>query len=605
MDHFESRMYKTGFCWFVNTFLAFIIFYNAELGHWLGIEGQALAISLVWPAAGIALAALLIFGQRAWLGIFLGYLVYNFLNLSLFSGRIFSSAIAAIGISFGSLLQAFTGNYFMRRFSSPNYFFTVKDVFVFLIFGGLFTCLIAPSINLLILELFGMLPGPFFPLWLTFWIGDLMGVYIMTPLLIVWTLSKPRLPPRKYYWEIVVMILCYFIVTVLTFFWNYPLSNLLIPLCLWVAFRFRMQGATFAIFLTAFTTIIFTSMGMGEFNIVHILSPLFVLVIFLEIIVAASLILAAAVNERETAWNLLKVHNISLQQAVDMHLEEIKAKSNEIFITEKLASLGLLTSDIARHVNIPLDKITQFTKDAYDTLIGLRRAFSTQEKQLDPLVVEECQVSFEELESSLREVGRFGSQAKKIVKVIQEQSLLAAPGKIKVRVININMLLNLCLNHSTAEIVKRAPDFEFNIIEEFDTKVKLLLAFPENFANAFIHIFDHAIQTMLEKKKKLGDAYQPTLKLTTKEHPSSIEIVMWDDGMGLSEEELKATFQSFVNAKPPEEVINIVEQSMNLRLALAHDIIVRLYHGTIKAQSKVGEYLELKVLLPKQQAKGG
>src|ERR1700733_12875742 len=103
-------MKKWPFCLGVNLLLATGIFLCALLGRSLGIQGPALAISVVWPATGLSLAALLLFGYRTGVGIFVGNFAYNLLFLIIYPPAVFLTplykVIVAALISLGSFVQA-------------------------------------------------------------------------------------------------------------------------------------------------------------------------------------------------------------------------------------------------------------------------------------------------------------------------------------------------------------------------------------------------------------------------------------------------------------------------------------------------------------------
>ena len=92
MSYFKRKMQAATFRWFLNLFLALLIYCNAEVGRQLGIRGEPLAISVVWPATGFSLGAVLLFGFGVWPGILLGNLAYNFSHFLLPETQIFSPA---------------------------------------------------------------------------------------------------------------------------------------------------------------------------------------------------------------------------------------------------------------------------------------------------------------------------------------------------------------------------------------------------------------------------------------------------------------------------------------------------------------------------------
>lgn len=326
MQHFEDRMQTPSFFWLINLFLAIVIYYNAELGRLMGIQGIPLAISVVWPATGFSLAALLLFGYSAWPGILLGNFVYNFLHL--FSGvTFFGPLITSAVISLASLGEALLGFYIMRTYSTSHYFFTIKDIVIFLLPVGLMTSLFASFVGTLALFFYGGLSvSNAAYTGLNFWVGDCMGIYIFTPLLIVWSITKLNIPFKLYINELTLMILSFIGLALLSIGFNQPVAHLFIPLCLWIGYYFRMHGVTIALFIIVLIVTISTSLGFG-FSIIfaYPANTLLITIVFLEIIVATSLLFAAAINERDAYKNLLQNRNIDFQHIFDL-LEEKKEK---------------------------------------------------------------------------------------------------------------------------------------------------------------------------------------------------------------------------------------------------------------------------------------
>lgn len=285
----------------LNITLALLIFYNAELGRMLGIQGEPLPISVVWPSTGFALAALLLFDLQAWPGVFFGNFCYNFHQLCIPSVTT-ASFLTAIVVTMGSLLQALAGHYVMRKYSSKPYFNTVRDVVIFLIPGGLIACLIAPTIGTIALYIYeGMISSwrSELHLWLTFWIGDTMGVYIFTPLIVVWSLHKITKHFFKHLPEAAFIALSFAGIAYLAIFVDFSLAIFFLPLSLMITYHYGMHGATLATFLMTILLIIpFLNLSYPTTATSLVSNPLLFLVLLLEIIVATNLILAAINKER-------------------------------------------------------------------------------------------------------------------------------------------------------------------------------------------------------------------------------------------------------------------------------------------------------------------
>ncbi|WP_163535482.1 PAS domain S-box protein [Frigidibacter albus] len=159
------------------------------LGGW---TGTTLAVppgyaTIIWPASGIALAALLLAGRRLWPGVFLGSFLIN-----CHIGGVFERAFDPAGlvipglIAIGALLQALLATTLVRRrFGRPLGLGSVNDVLGLVLILGPVGCLVSASFGTGALWLMGRLPaGSVFQNWQTWWLGDLFGVLIVVPLVL-------------------------------------------------------------------------------------------------------------------------------------------------------------------------------------------------------------------------------------------------------------------------------------------------------------------------------------------------------------------------------------------------------------------------------------
>jgi integral membrane sensor domain MASE1 len=140
--------------------------------------------SPVWPAAGVALAALLVVGYRAWPAIFLGAFAVNVTT----SG----TAAAALLIAAGNTAEAIAGAWLVLRFASGRAALdTPRGVLRFL--GASLACtMIAATVGVSGLALTGQAAAlRHAALWFTWWLGDATGILIVAPLLLAWA-NRPR-----------------------------------------------------------------------------------------------------------------------------------------------------------------------------------------------------------------------------------------------------------------------------------------------------------------------------------------------------------------------------------------------------------------------------
>ena len=84
----------------------------------------------------------------------------------------------------------------------------------------------------------------------------------------------------------------------------------------------------------------------------------------------------------------------------------------------------------------------------------------------------------------------------------------------------------------------------------------------------------------------------PTLKVTTIDTGEAVEIRVRDNGIGIPADIRDKLFQPFFTTKPTGE-------GTGLGLSVTYDIVTQQHGGTIAVESKVGEYSEFTIRLPR------
>ena len=115
-------------------------------------------IAPLFPAAGIALAGMLIYGPRIWPAILLGSLVTN-AEAVMESGFGSWGWIAPLCVGTGAVLQAFAGAALARRWIGfPNTLDTAGAIVRLLFIAAPLSCLVSASVGVGSLVMLGLLP---------------------------------------------------------------------------------------------------------------------------------------------------------------------------------------------------------------------------------------------------------------------------------------------------------------------------------------------------------------------------------------------------------------------------------------------------------------
>ncbi|MDD5461968.1 MAG: response regulator [Methylococcales bacterium] len=149
---------------------------------------------VLWPPAGISLAAALLLGKRIYPGIFIG----NF-GLSVWALG-FNPEILPIHIAtgFGASACAFLGAFLIRQsIGFPNPLIDDKSIMLFMLLGGPISCLLPATIGLITLYSAGLISLSETPVnWISWWMGDTMGVLLFAPLMLT-AFGEPQAVWRK------------------------------------------------------------------------------------------------------------------------------------------------------------------------------------------------------------------------------------------------------------------------------------------------------------------------------------------------------------------------------------------------------------------------
>ena len=301
----------------------------ARLG--LMIDAVGGFATLVWPATGIALAALVVFGYRLWPGIFIGAFVANVLTGA--------PPLVALGIAVGNTLEAVVGTYALRRIPGfrPS-LDRIQDVVGLIVLASGFSTTISSTLGVSSLYLGGVIPfAQVGVAWRAWWLGDLIGDLVFAPVLLVWaTADRVRLPPRRVL-EAAALVVSLLAVDLLIFGGaaagytaRFGQAYLVFPLLIWAALRFGQHGAVSTTLLTSLIAIWGTASVHGPFAQPVLHESLFALQTFMGVAAATFLVLGASIAEHRRAEERLRRAHETVTAANRAKSEFLAVMSHEL-----------------------------------------------------------------------------------------------------------------------------------------------------------------------------------------------------------------------------------------------------------------------------------
>jgi PAS domain S-box-containing protein len=280
--------------------LAAIYFVAAKLG--LSLATTHGNVTLVWPPTGIALAALLRFGYRAWPGVALGAFLTN--------ASTDVSLATAGGIAVGNTLEGLSGAYLLRRVARfRSSLDRLQDVLGLVVVAAGLSTTLSATIGVGSLFLGGSATGADYgSLWWQWWLGDAMGALVVAPVLLTWrTLPLAGGSPRRLVEAGVLFGGLVAVGQVVFGGWltaappNWPLAFTAFPLVIWAALRFGPPGAATASLVVSAIATWGTVRQVGPFLGKTPTESLLVLQIFMSVVVVTALVLAAVITKRRRA----------------------------------------------------------------------------------------------------------------------------------------------------------------------------------------------------------------------------------------------------------------------------------------------------------------
>ena len=293
-------------------------------------------------------------------------------------------------------------------------------------------------------------------------------------------------------------------------------------------------------------------------------------------------------NRRQQRANALlheQKREIEQQRATaEYALAELKTTQAQLIQSEKMASLGELTAGIAHEIQNPLNFVNNFAEVSVELVHEIREEREKPAGRDEGLVDE----LLADLGQNLQKITQHGQRASGIVRGMLDHARASTSER---QPTDLNALADEALRLSYHGLKAKNKSFNANLVTDFVENPPAADVVPQDLSRVFLNLFNNAFYAVQEKKKAVGEAFRPEVRVSTRLVGNAVEIRVRDNGNGIPAAVRDKIFQPFFTTKPTGE-------GTGLGLSLSYDIVTKGHGGTLTVETAEGEFTEFVVKLP-------
>jgi len=261
-------------------------------------------------------------------------------------------------------------------------------------------------------------------------------------------------------------------------------------------------------------------------------------------------------------------------------LANLKATQAQLIQSEKMASLGELTTGIAHEIQNPLNFVNNFSDVNKELLTELN-------EEIEKGNYEDAKAIAKNVIENEEKIIHHGKRADAIVKGMLQHSRISTGQK---EATDINKLAEEYVRLAYHGVRVKSKELNVEVKTDLDNSIGKIYVVPEDIGRLLLNLMNNAFYAVNEKSKQTISAYEPTVVVRTQRLRDKIEISVKDNGNGIPDSTKEKIFQPFFTTKP-------TGQGTGLGLSLAYDI-VKAHGGDITFHTKKDEGSEFIISVP-------
>jgi signal transduction histidine kinase/ligand-binding sensor domain-containing protein len=272
-------------------------------------------------------------------------------------------------------------------------------------------------------------------------------------------------------------------------------------------------------------------------------------------------------------------------KSLEKALDDLNTAQNELIRQEKMATVGKLTQGLIDRILNPLNYINNFTKLSEGLVKDVEDNIDDDKDNMDEDNYEDTKEVLDMLRGNLLKVGEHGQNTTRTLKAMEEMLKDRSGGIIKMDLARI-----------LKQDVEMVQTYYANDVNEHHIKVTLdmpegelpINGNAEQLSKTLMSLLGNSIYAIVKKAQR--EKYQPEVKLTVKTADDQIQLIVYDNGIGIEDTIINKIFDPFFTTKPTGEASGV-------GLYLSREIIQN-HGGDIHVTSVKNEYSEFTITLP-------
>jgi len=255
-------------------------------------------------------------------------------------------------------------------------------------------------------------------------------------------------------------------------------------------------------------------------------------------------------------------------------LKELKSTQSQLIQSEKMASLGELTSGIAHEIQNPLNFVNNFSEVNTELI-------DEAHEEIAKGNIAALKTILNDIKENEQKIVHHGKRADSIVKGMLQHSRSSNGVK---EAIDINKLTEEYVRLAYQGLRAKDKSFTATLKTHFDETIGNINIIPQDVGRVILNLLNNAFYAVEEKRKSgvenpsaVPEGFEPTVTVSTKKERNKVLISIKDNGNGIPQKVVEKIFQPFYTTKP-------TGQGTGLGLSLSYDII-KTHNGELKVET--------------------